>query len=482
MAAGSSLASPLVRPATTATGAGPVEQVLLLGPGGRQRPGVLERVDQVCGPVLSVSSLSEALRHLAVRRFELCVLDLAGDQALPATVRLLQAQHPALPLIGIVDPVTPLIAGEAVQAGLTDVLPWPFEARDLAMVVANVRDRISVPIDDPASGASGPAPIFGQSPAMRQTLAALAAAALGRSGVCLVGEPATGRGLLARTVHALASGEGDRPFVAVDCGADTPQQIERRLFGVEGDRRSASDHAAAAPAVGDEGAIVAARGGTLYLTRLTELPARVQVGLARLLRDREATLADRRTVIDLDVRPVAALDATVDGAVEDGQLRADLYERFSQTRIDVPPLRRRKEDIPLLAAWFLTEACREAGVSPRRFTRAALALLGALPWHGNAGELRGVIDAAVRASRRPVVQIEDLLEQAGLDGMSARFDTRMTLREARARFERECISAVLRRHHGRVGEAAKALGIQRTNLYRKVRQLNVSRSLLSARR
>jgi DNA-binding NtrC family response regulator len=433
--------------------------------------------------VLSVASLSEALRQLAVRRFELCVLDLAGDRALPATVRLLQAQHPELPLIGIVDPVSPLIAGEAVQAGLADVLPWPFEARDLAMVVANIRDRVSVSIDD-AQGCAGPMPppIFGQSPAMRETLDALAAAAVGRMGVCLAGEPATGRGLLARTLHALSGSDDERPFVEVDCGTDTPQEIERRLFGIEGDRQPGSDRVAATPLVSREGAIVAARGGTLYLTRLTELPARVQAGLARLLRDREATLEDGRTVIDLDVRPVAALDATVEGAVEDGQLRTDLYERFSQTRIDVPPLRRRKEDIPLLAAWFLAQACRQAQVAPRRFTRAALALLGALPWHGNAGELRGVIDAAVRASRRPVVQIEDLLEQAGLDGMSARFDTGMTLREARTRFERECISAVLRRHHGRVGEAAKALGIQRTNLYRKVRQLNVSRSLLSARR
>jgi len=121
-------------------------------------------------------------------------------------------------------------------------------------------------------------------------------------------------------------------------------------------------------------------------------------------------------------------------------------------------------------------------VAAKAFSRSALALLAALPWHGNVEELQGLINTVVRGVPRPVLQIDDLLEHASLDGISARIEAGVSLRDAKARFERDCISAVLRRHHGRVGEAAKALGIQRTNLYRKVRQLNVSRSLLSTRR
>jgi DNA-binding NtrC family response regulator len=115
-------------------------------------------------------------------------------------------------------------------------------------------------------------------------------------------------------------------------------------------------------------------------------------------------------------------------------------------------------------------------------SRSALALLGALPWPGNVPDLRNLLSILTQTVSRPVLQLDDVLEHAQLDGMTPAIDPGVTLRAAKARFERDCISAVLIRHHGRVGEAAKALGIQRTNLYRKVRQLNVARSLLSARK
>jgi DNA-binding NtrC family response regulator len=149
--------------------------------------------------------------------------------------------------------------------------------------------------------------------------------------------------------------------------------------------------------------------------------------------------------------------------------------------VDVPPWRRRREDIPALATFSLRAA--PAGTPrPQQYSQSALALLSALPWPGTATELRHLIDNVCPAVHRAVIQLDDLLERASLDGLATRLDTGVTLRDLRARFEREYISAVLVRHHGRVGEAAKALGIQRTNLYRKVRQLNVARSLLGARR
>jgi DNA-binding NtrC family response regulator len=234
--------------------------------------------------------------------------------------------------------------------------------------------------------------------------------------------------------------------------------------------------------LGPDSALAAARGGTLLLTNLAQMPARLQARLARLLRDREALIASRRReIVDLDVRLMAVLEAHADEQVREGDLRADLYERLSYLRVDVPPLRRRREDIPVLAAHYLRTAPGHH-VRPRRFSRSALALLSALPWPGNASELRHLIESLDQSVRRSVIQIDDLLERASLEGVATRLDAGVTLRDAKARFERECISAVLVRHHGRVGDAAKALGIQRTNLYRKVRQLNVARSLLGARR
>jgi two-component system nitrogen regulation response regulator NtrX len=145
-------------------------------------------------------------------------------------------------------------------------------------------------------------------------------------------------------------------------------------------------------------------------------------------------------------------------------------------------LRRRREDLPLLAAYLLRQACGQRHVDPKRFSQSALAVLAALPWHGNAADLASLVDLVVDRVDGPVVQIGDVLAHATLDGVAAPVEAGLTLRDARARFERDCISAVLVRHRGRVGEAAKALGIQRTNLYRKVRQLKVQRSLLTTRK
>jgi DNA-binding NtrC family response regulator len=209
----------------------------------------------------------------------------------------------------------------------------------------------------------------------------------------------------------------------------------------------------------------------------------VQSRLARVLRDREAMVVNgKRAVIDLNVQPIATLDMDVNGAVADGRLRADLYKQIAQIRIDVPVLRRRREDIPLLAVLMLKQLCHARGVAAKGFSRSVIQVLTALPWSGNATELRALVETLVDSVDRPVIQLEDLLEHARLDGGQDRVDAGATLRDARARFERDCISAVLARHHGRVPEAAKALGIQRTNLYRKIRQLNVARSLLSARK
>jgi DNA-binding NtrC family response regulator len=235
--------------------------------------------------------------------------------------------------------------------------------------------------------------------------------------------------------------------------------------------------------IGRAGALYLARGGTLLLRNLTETPARVQARLARVLRDREAVVANgKRSLIELDIQPIATLDTGVDGAVADGRLRADLFKQLAQIRIDMPALRRRREDIPLLAVQMLKQVCRTHGVPNKGFSRSVIQVLTALPWVGNATELRALIETLVGAVDRPVIHLEDLLEHARLDGGAEPVDAGATLRDAKARFERDCISAVLARHHGRVPEAAKALGIQRTNLYRKIRQLNVARSLLSARK
>ena len=452
--------------------------VLFVAAAGRDRLAVRDRLGR-CGLPMAVSvDLGDAVAQAALHRYALCLIDLADERAALSAIRLFRAQLPQQPLAGIIDPANPLATGQALHAGLRDLLPWPFDDRDLLMLVSNAADGHGVEIEIARPGSAAEA-LFAQAPAMRPVLEGVHAAASAPGGVCITGEPGTGRELVARIIHALSPLQSGSPFVMVDC-RDVPRpDLDHRLFGISS-TRPAGARASEPEHIGPAGAVCRARGGTLYLSGLLDAPSAVQAKLARLLRDGEAILDGSHE--DIVVRPIGSFEPGVDAAVSDGRLRRDLLDRLSPIRIEVPPLRRRRQDIPLLAAHFLAEIAESEGLPPRSLSRSALALISALPWHGNAGELRALLETVARAVRRPIVEIDDVLEHATLDGGPARIDEGTTLRDARARFERECISAVLMRHHGRVGEAAKALGIQRTNLYRKVRQLNVARSLLAARK
>lgn len=455
--------------------------ILFVQPLGRERSGVRERLARAGVPVAVAHDLADTQRLLAEHRAAVCVVDLADRSAAISVIRVIRAQSGHVAVAAVIDPTNPAGASEALQAGATDLLPWPFDERDLAVIVANARD---VGAWDPTSGLPRPSlthTLFVQSAAMRHVMEQVRDAALTRTGVLVCGESGTGRGLTARAVHTASGHLSPESFVAVRCDGDSAADLELRLFGVLADRKEATSRTAVEHITKDS-CVWQAQRGTLLLINIAEAPARVQMRLARLLRDREAWLVDENSAVDIDIRPIAACEPGIDATLAEGRLRRDLYDRLAGVRIDVPPLRRRREDLPMLAAHFLSQACAREGAPARTFSRSALALLGALPWHGNAKELTSLVDTLVRSSSKPVIQLDDVLEHARLEGGSNPIEAGVSLKEARARFERDCISAVLVRHQGRMGEAAKALGIQRTNLYRKVRQLKVARALVGGRR
>ena len=217
--------------------------------------------------------------------------------------------------------------------------------------------------------------------------------------------------------------------------------------------------------------IAAARGGTLFLQDVSELAAAVQARLARIARDGEVSVDGQPMATE--VRFVASASRAVDADVHTHRLRSDLFRRLAAVRIDLPPLRDRPEDVPAIAARVLEEVLAERGVEPRAFTHAALALVAAVTWPGNLGELRAAIARAAAAPGDHDIQVEHLLPALDLQRSPARFAPTGNLREARLRFERDYISAVLQHHAWRMTDAAKTLGIQRPNLYRKARQLGI---------
>jgi DNA-binding NtrC family response regulator len=308
-----------------------------------------------------------------------------------------------------------------------------------------------------------PLPLLGGSAAATRARAAFTEAAGSPAPALIVADRGLDAEAIVRALHQRS--RAGLPFIEIDC-ASREVDVERELFG-----------AAARPAAnvelevaGASAALLRAKAGTLYLKHLLELPAATQRRLARVTRDREVMSGGKRVTIH--ARIVADAPPTVASDVGEGQLRSDLFRRLSQICIPVPALRERAEDIPSIVEALAAEMRRGA---PPAFTQAAFTVLSAAAWPGNLDELRRVLGRVLEAATNGSVRQEDVLAHLPIDGAFARIAPHVSLREARRQFEREYIASVLERHRWRMSDAARTLGIERANLYRKTRQLGIMR-------
>ncbi len=308
-----------------------------------------------------------------------------------------------------------------------------------------------------------PLPLAGPSAAAERARAAFQAAVLGASPVLIVADFGFDTDAIARAIHERSRPAA--PFLVIDCAAADAQAIDRQLFGARA-RAGAQE----LDAVTSSSALLRAKGGTLYLKHMLDLPAATQRRLARVIRDQEVSAGGRRTAVRGRIIGNAPASVAVD--VGEGHFRSDLFRRLSQTCIAVPALRERAEDIPEFAVRIA--ALLRGGESPV-FTQAALTVLSAPAWPGNLDELRAVLDRVLRAAPAGAIRQEDVLAYLPIDAGFGRVAPQVSLREARRQFEREYIASVLERHRWRMSEAARTLGIERANLYRKTRQLGIMR-------
>jgi two-component system nitrogen regulation response regulator NtrX len=336
-----------------------------------------------------------------------------------------------------------------------------------------------MPATSASSPALAPAPgwppdLTGSSEAIRVARERIGKAASREGGVLLVAEGGYDLEAIAREVHARGPGASGR-FATLDCAMPEVAELERALFGTPTVPGRRGARAEALETLGRNALLITTSGGTLLLTSIVELPASAQARLGRVLRDREARVDGTDGSQRLSLRVIATTRPTVEADVDEGRLRPELYRRLSAVRIDLPALARRREDIPAIARQIIRDTSDASGIAPRPFTQAALALVAALPWDGNVDELRRVVEGLCAAAPGPAIRVEDVLGQVPLDARHGALGPQASLREARRQFEREYIAAVLRHYEGRMGPAARVLGIQRTNLYRKARQLGIPR-------
>lgn len=419
----------------------PTTAILLVG--SAESAAELGTMSRRSGRALLVAETAAAAHaRLADGEVDLIVVDLAAADGLKFLRRHAASREPA-PIIGLADPRRSEASAEALRLGVVDIVSRPVRAEDVAAAAANATElaRLARAAEPVTGGCAQAAGILAVSPAMRGALDIVPRVATSRCGVLIAGERGTGRETIARAIHAQGP-RRDRPFVRIACADGRPAELERLL----------------------EGRLPA--GCTVYLDGLEGLLPGAQAELEAALLQEQRTDHDAPRVI------ASALPANADTALP-GAVRRQLLERLAVVRIDLPPLRARTADIPLLAMHFLKEACGRSGRPAQTFSGSALTLLAALPWHGNAVELRSLAERLAVLVPGGVVMLEHVLAHVRLDGAEAAGRPRESLRAARERFERDYIVAALRQHRGRMAEAAAELGIERTNLYRKIRHLNI---------
>jgi DNA-binding NtrC family response regulator len=322
---------------------------------------------------------------------------------------------------------------------------------------ANIRFRGSVPL---------PAELVGAAPSVLRAADVARRAAESDDSVLIVAEAGFCTERIARTIHQ-ASPRAREPFIAIDC-ADDRTAVVHRLFGT--DRHARVDYE-----VAHDGSALAEVGrGTILLSDVSEMPAAAQLRMSRLLRDGE--LRVRRTMAAIKFRVMASAAPSLETDVHQRRFRPELYRRLQRLRLDVPPLRDRAVDLPEVIDAALAETCRNRQVHCT-LAPAARTALAALRWAGNLDELRGALRRLVDRCTGEVIRQEDVL--ADLQQLETRprgaVPALTSLRDARQAFERDYIASVLESCGWRMTEAARILGIERANLYRKTRQLGITR-------
>ncbi|HEY0511174.1 MAG TPA: sigma-54 dependent transcriptional regulator [Thermoanaerobaculia bacterium] len=386
------------------------------------------------------------IRLIAERPFDFVLTDLklpdvSGIEVLEAS----RAAQPRVPVVVLTGYGTVGAAVEAMKLGAYDFLEKPLEIDELARLIERAigeRDEATV------FRAPGAPAIVGTHPRLRAAIRLLQRVGPTESTVLLTGESGTGKELFAKAIHALSPRRGG-PCVALNCAAIPEALIENELFGHEKGAFTGADRR-------QPGRFEQAEGGTLFLDEIGELPLGVQGKVLRALEERTFERVGGGRTLRADIRLVAATNRDLAAMVDDGELRSDLFFRLNVFPIELPPLRERASDIPLLARHLLLDIARRYKVEPApRLEDAAAELLVAEPWPGNVRELANVLERAVILAEGPAIRASDL---------------RPLLRPLAAPGEREKIRQALVETGGDKREAAGVLGMSYRTLLRKVRE------------
>src|SRR5512139_3125131 len=430
--------------------------------------------------VLEAESAEKGLEVLGTEPVDLGIFDirLPGIDGLSLLSRARELWRD-LPVIVISGHADTSDVVDAVKRGATDFFSKPVDRDRVLVSVRNALARRSLEEKVQVLAARERKfqdEMLGESPAMRKLRDDIAKVAPTTGRVLVVGESGSGKELIAAEVHRLSK-RAQGPFVKVNCAAIPSELIESELFGHE--KGSFSGAAARR-----RGQFEVAHGGTLFLDEIGDMSASAQAKVLRALQTGEITRVGSERAISVDVRIVAATNKDLEAEVREGNFREDLFFRLNVVPLRVPALRERLEDVPLLAERFFQLAMRENGVRPKPVEPAVYERLGSYRWPGNVRELRNVCERMVIMSGERI-GLPDVPEGVGPRAAApppaagaadlSRYGE-VPLKELRDLVERDYILKKLEEHDWNITQAAQALGVERTNLHKKIKQHGLSRA------
>ena len=385
-------------------------------------------------------------------------------------LREIRAREKDFPVVMITAYGSVDLAVEAMKEGAYDFIPKPFKANHIALVVEKAMERqrlrrekevLSEEVDKRYRL------VAGNSAKLNAAISGAKKAAGSKSTILLLGESGTGKELFARAIHNWSERK-DRPFIAINCVGLSKELLESELFGYEKGAFTGASQL-------KRGKIEIANGGTVFLDEVGDISEELQAKLLRFLQEREFERVGGTQLIRVDVRIIAATNRNLEAAVKEGRFREDLYYRINVVPIVLPPLRGRKEDVPVLAQFFMQRFSIESKKNFTEISQEALEALSVYDWPGNVRELANVIERAVVLGQPPTIQIEDL--SPGIVAAEGEIDNRPTpvsYHESVDEYRREVIVSALAQTQGNRAAAARLLGLQRSYLLRLMKAFNIA--------
>ncbi|HON88472.1 MAG TPA: sigma-54 dependent transcriptional regulator [Spirochaetia bacterium] len=433
------------------------------------RNGIAEYLEAEGYETLTAEDGKEAISIINKGSVDLVITDLKMPNVNGMEVLNYVVSHfPTMPVIILTGHGTVEDAVQAMRIGAFDFISKPLNLEHLVMLIQRALERQELSrknseLSQELARTKVSKLLIGKSASMHEVLNAVNRAAPTRANVLITGESGVGKEVIADSIHEL-SNRKDKPFIKVHCAALPEALLESELFGYE--------KGAFTGAVNRKrGRFELAHEGTLFLDEIGEINQNIQIKLLRVIQEKKFERIGGEQTIEVDVRIIAATNKDLKKEVEAGRFREDLYYRLNVVNIHVPPLRERKDDIPMLAQAFLEEFCKENKKQIHGFEPAARALLFSYSWPGNIRELRNVIESAVVMTTHTIITVEDL--PPSIRNSSEQPFIRIPLGTSLEEAEKIIIRDTLMANKFNKSKTAELLGIGRKTLYQKINDYNL---------